>query len=250
MSGSHVEAAAPTRTAPAHVAIIMDGNGRWANARGLPRAEGHRRGVESLRRIIKAAVEIGISYITVYSFSSENWRRPAEEVSDLMGLAKMFVRSDLEKLHKAGIKVRIIGRREGLAADLRALIDQAEQMTAKNTGLTLIVAFNYGARQEIADAARAIALDVSSGQIDAASVDENTFAAKLTTSDIPDPDLVIRTSGEMRISNFLLWQCAYAEFVFAPTLWPDFDKSALVEAIEIYHQRERRFGAVSPGVKA
>lgn len=247
MSGSQAQAVAPIRTVPAHVAIIMDGNGRWAAARGLPRAEGHRRGVEALRRALKAAAELGISYLTIYSFSSENWRRPASEVSDLMGLAKMFVRSDLEKLHKAGIRVRIVGRREGVSDDLLALIDEAEARTSNNTGLTLVVAFNYGARQELVDAARSLAQEVAAGRLSPADIDENAVASHLMTSDIPDPDLVIRTSGEMRISNFLLWQSAYAEFVFAPTLWPDFDKADLISAIDAYHQRERRFGAIAAG---
>lgn len=248
MSGSQAQAAAPIRTVPAHIAIIMDGNGRWAAARSLPRAEGHRRGVEALRRALKAAAELGVRYLTVYSFSSENWRRPASEVTDLMGLAKMFVRSDLEKLHNAGIRVRIVGRREGLADDLRALIDEAEARTANNDGLTLVVAFNYGARQELADAARAIVQEVAAGRLNPADIDENTVTAHLMTADIPDPDLVIRTSGEMRISNFLLWQSAYAEFVFTPTLWPDFDKADLISAIDSFHQRDRRFGAIAAGV--
>lgn len=251
MAGQHsiasTDAPAPAdgSDTPRHVAIIMDGNGRWAAARGLPRIEGHRRGVESLRRVVRAAIEQNIRYLTVYSFSSENWRRPASEVADLMGLARMFVRGDMERLHQAGVRIRVIGRREGLAADLCALIDEAETRTAANTRLTLAVAFNYGARNEILDTARELAREVAAGTLAPEAIDEAAFAQRLTTADIPDPDLVIRTSGEMRISNFLLWQAAYAEFVFTPTLWPDFDAEALAAALAEYRRRERRFGGLA-----
>jgi undecaprenyl diphosphate synthase len=233
-----------TDQTPAHVAIIMDGNGRWALARGLPRFEGHRRGLDAVRRAVRSAIEHDIRYLTIYSFSSENWRRPAEEVAMLMSLLKRFIRNDLADLHKNGVRVRIIGEREGLAADIAGLLTEAESLTRSNSGLTLIVAFNYGARQEIVTAARRLALEARDGQIDLDTIDEEAFAARLDTADIPDPDLVIRTSGEMRLSNFLLWQAAYAELVFLPVLWPDFDDAAFVSALQLYAARERRFGAV------
>jgi len=236
--------------APAHVAIIMDGNGRWAKARGLPRFEGHRRGVEAVRRAVRSATEHGVRYLTIYSFSSENWRRPPDEVAMLMGLLKRFIREDLADLNRNGVRVRVIGDRLNLAPDIAGLIAEAESQTRDNRGLTLTVAFNYGARQEIVEAARRIALDVRDGRLDPALIGTAEFARRLDTSDIPDPDLVIRTSGEMRLSNFLLWQCAYAELVFLPVLWPDFDDNAFVTALEAYAERERRFGAISPPAKA
>ena len=230
--------------APRHVAIIMDGNGRWAAARGLPRLEGHRRGVEALRRAVRAAGEMGISWLTVYSFSSENWRRPAQEVSDLMGLLKRFIRNDLADLHANGVRVKVIGLREGLAPDIRALLEEAEELTRRNGKMTLVVAFNYGARQEIAQAVRAIARKAAAGEIDPAQIDESVIEAHLDTAGVPEPDLIIRTSGEQRLSNFLLWQAAYSEFVFLDLHWPDFDRAALEQAVDIYHRRERRFGGV------
>jgi len=229
---------------PAHVAVIMDGNGRWAKARGLPRHEGHRRGLDAVRRIVRSAIEHNVRYLTIYSFSSENWRRPAEEVAMLMGLLKRFIRHDLADLHKNGVRVRIIGERENLSADIAGLLTEAENLTRNNTRLTLVVAFNYGARQEIVAAARRLALDVREGRLGVDAIGEDAFAARLDTADIPDPDLIIRTSGEMRLSNFLLWQAAYAELVFLPVLWPDFDEAAFVGALRLYAQRERRFGAV------
>ncbi len=231
--------------APAHVAIIMDGNGRWAARRGLPRVEGHRRGVEAIRRAVRSAIELGIRYLTVYSFSSENWRRPAQEVSDLMGLLKRFVRHDLAELHANNIRVRIIGEREGLAGDIRLLLDEAEQLTRSNTGLTLVIAFNYGGRQEIVSAVRALARRVQEGTLDPNDIDMETIGAALDTHGIPDPDLVIRTSGEQRVSNFLTWQTAYSEFVFLPCFWPDFDEAAFKAAIDEYCRRDRRFGGLS-----
>ncbi len=242
--------AAPTEDAgvaapPVHVAIIMDGNGRWAAARGLPRREGHRRGVEALRSIVKAAGELGIKYLTIYSFSAENWSRPADEIEDLMGLLKRFVRNDLAELHKNDVRVRIIGERESLKPDIRALLHEAEELTAGNKGPTLVVAFNYGAQQEIADAARKLAEQVARGELTPDQIDPTKIAANLQTRGIPDPDLIIRTSGEQRLSNFLLWQAAYAEFVFVQTHWPDFDKAALEAAIAEFHKRERRFGGLS-----
>jgi undecaprenyl diphosphate synthase len=240
-------ATAPARSAPPrHIAIIMDGNGRWAAARGLLRLEGHRRGVEALRRAVRAAGELGVSYLTVYSFSSENWRRPPQEISDLMGLMKLFIRNDLADLHASGVRVRIIGARDNLAPDIRSLLVEAEELTRDNTKLNLTVAFNYGSRQEIAQAARKLAQAVAEGKLDPALINENMIDACLDTQGVPDPDLIIRTSGEQRLSNFLLWQAAYAEFVFLPGHWPDFDRAALEEAIGIYQSRDRRYGAVSP----
>ncbi len=237
-------------TPPAHVAIIMDGNGRWAASRGLPRREGHRRGVDALRKIVKAASELGVKYLTIYSFSSENWSRPAEEIEDLMGLLKRFVRNDLADLHKNDVRVRIIGERANLKPDIRALLDEAEELTKNNTSQTLVVAFNYGAQQEIAEAARKLAARVARGELTPDQIDIAKIASELHTKDIPDPDLIIRTSGEQRLSNFLLWQAAYAEFIFAPTHWPDFDKAALEAAIDEFHKRERRFGGLSAKARA
>jgi undecaprenyl diphosphate synthase len=230
---------------PAHVAIIMDGNGRWAAARGLPRREGHRRGVEALRNVVKAAGELGIKYLTIYSFSAENWSRPADEIEDLMGLLKRFVRNDLAELHKNDVRVRIIGERATLKPDIHALLNEAEELTKNNTGPTLVVAFNYGAQQEIVEAARKLAGQVARGELFPDQIDAAKISAELYTSDIPDPDLIIRTSGEQRLSNFLLWQAAYAEFVFVPIHWPDFDKAALEGAIDEFHKRERRFGGLT-----
>jgi len=230
-----------------HVAIIMDGNGRWAQARGLPRFEGHRRGVEALRKAVRAAIEFGVAYLTIYSFSTENWNRPAEEVSMLMGLLKRFIRNDLAELHANDVRVRVIGRRAGLPPDIEALFSEAEELTRANAGLTLVVAFNYGGRQEIVDAARSVARLVAAGALDPSSIDAQVFESCLDTAGIPDPDLIIRTSGEQRLSNFLLWQAAYAEFVFLPIHWPDFDKSAFQYALEEFAARERRYGGASAG---
>lgn len=229
---------------PRHVAIIMDGNGRWAAARGLPRAEGHRRGVEALRRTIRAAGEIGIKFVTIFSFSAENWSRPASEIGELMGLLRRFVRNDLAELHKSNVRVRVIGERDGLDADIGRLLIEAEELTKNNDGLTLVVAFNYGARQEIVRAARRMTEAVVQGRIKADDIDMDTFGRFLDAPDIPDPDLIIRTSGEQRLSNFLLWQSAYSELVFVPTYWPDFDRTVLETAIREYQQRERRFGGL------
>jgi undecaprenyl diphosphate synthase len=234
----------PTSAMPRHVAIIMDGNGRWAAARGLPRVEGHRRGVEALRRTIRAAGEIGIKVITIFSFSSENWSRPAAEVGELMGLLRRFIRNDLAELHRSGVRVRIIGERAGLEADIGRLLVEAEELTNNNTGLTLVVAFNYGARQEITRAARRAAEEVAKGRLKPEDITVDTLSGLLDAPDLPDPDLIIRTSGEQRLSNFLLWQSAYSELVFVPTFWPDFDRAALESAIAEYHRRERRFGGL------
>jgi len=229
---------------PRHVAIIMDGNGRWAAARGLPRVEGHRRGVEALRRTIRAAADIGISFITIFSFSAENWSRPASEVGELMGLLRRFIRNDLADLHKSKVRVRIIGERLGLDPDIERLLVEAEELTKNNTGLTLVVAFNYGARQEIARAAKRIAEKILAGQIAPADITAERFNGFLDAPDVPDPDLIVRTSGEQRLSNFLLWQSAYSELVFVPTYWPDFDRATLEAVIVEYQQRERRFGGL------
>ncbi|AXS40412.1 isoprenyl transferase [Breoghania sp. L-A4] len=230
---------------PRHIAIIMDGNGRWARARGLPRTEGHRRGVDVVRRIVGRAAERGVSFLTLYSFSSENWSRPASEVSYLLGLLRRFVQKDLQTLHERGIRVRIIGSRENLAADILAMFEDAEERTRDNTGMTLVVAFNYGARCEIVEAAQSIARDVAAGRLDPAQITETTVDDRLYTSGIPNPDLILRTSGEQRLSNFLLWQAAYSEFLFVPDLWPDFDEAALDRAIGEYAKRDRRFGGVA-----
>jgi undecaprenyl diphosphate synthase len=229
---------------PPHVAIIMDGNGRWAASRGLPRLEGHRRGVEALRRTVRAAIELGIAYLTIYSFSSENWRRPAQEVGDLFGLLRLFVRRDLADLNARNVRVRFIGSKAGLPPDIAGLLEEAETLTSGNDGLTLVVAFNYGARQEILMAARALVRAALAGEVDPDTLDEQGFETFLHTAGIPDPDLLIRTSGEQRLSNFLLWQSAYTELVFMPVLWPDFDRSALEAAIKEFRGRDRRFGGL------
>lgn len=240
-----VASAPPSGGTPVHVAIIMDGNGRWAAKRGLPRVEGHRRGVEAVRRAVRAAGDLGIRYLTLYSFSSENWRRPASEVADLLGLLKRFIRHDLAELHAANVRVRIIGEREGLSPDIRALLDEAEELTAANTGLVLAIAFNYGGRQEIVRAMRRLAHEVKAGRLDPDAIDMAAVEGCLDTRDIPDPDLVIRTSGEHRVSNFLPWQAAYAEYVFLPDLWPDFDHATFEAAIREFVTRDRRFGGLS-----
>ena len=230
---------------PHHVAIIMDGNGRWAAQRGLPRVEGHRRGVEAVRRTVRAAGDLGIGVLTIFSFSSENWSRPKQEVLDLLGLLRRFIRHDLAELHASNVRVRIIGDREGLEPDICRLLDEAEELTKANTGLTLVVAFNYGSRDEIVRAARDIARDVAAGRIAPDQINNEMFNQRLDTAGIPDPDLIIRTSGEQRLSNFLLWQAAYSEFVFVPVYWPEFDKAALESAIAEYQRRERRFGGLA-----
>lgn len=233
-------------TVPRHVAIIMDGNGRWATARHLPRTAGHERGVEALRRTVDAAGELGIQYLTVFSFSTENWRRPAAEVNTLFGLLKSYVQRDLSRLKEAGVRIRVIGQRNGLPPDIATLVMKAESETRANSRFNLTIAFNYGSRDEILRAAAALAKDVKSG-LKQPEVSEAEFARYLDTSEIPDPDLLIRTSGEYRISNFLLWQAAYAELLFCDVLWPDFGRVHLEEALKSYNERERRYGAVSPG---
>jgi undecaprenyl diphosphate synthase len=227
---------------PVHVAIIMDGNGRWAKARGLPRIAGHQRGAEAVRRVVSGAAELGISYLKLYGFSSENWKRPPAEVDDLMQLLRLYLEREIATLHDNGIRLRIIGERERFNPSIKALIDEAERLTAGNRRLNLIMALSYGGRAEIAAAARQIAREAASGRLDPEALDEAVFARHLATADIPDPDLVIRTSGEKRVSNFLLWQSAYAELVFADTLWPDFGEDALRSALDEYARRGRRFG--------
>ena len=230
---------------PRHVAIIMDGNGRWAAARGLPRTEGHRRGIEALRRTVRAAGEIGIEILTIFSFSSENWSRPRSEIRDLMGLLRHFIRNDLLELHRNGVLIRVIGGRDDLDPEIRRLLEEAESLTNDNAALTLVVAFNYGGRQEIARAAQRLAGEVAAGRLSASAITAERIAAALDAPDLPDPDLVIRTSGEQRLSNFLLWQAAYSELVFVPIYWPDFDRSALEGAIAEYRRRQRRFGGLA-----
>ena len=229
---------------PRHVAIIMDGNGRWAAARGLPRVEGHRRGVEALRKTVRAAGELGISFLTIFSFSSENWSRPQSEIRDLLSLLRRFIRNDLVDLHKSNVRVRVIGERDDLDPDIRHLLQEAEDLTRANDGLTLVVAFNYGARQEIARAARRLAAEVAAGRLAASGITPELLGRNLDAPDLPDPDVIIRTSGEQRLSNFLLWQAAYSELVFVPINWPDFDRAALEGAIAEYRRRERRFGGL------
>jgi len=227
---------------PAHVAIIMDGNGRWAKARGLPRIQGHRRGAEAVRRTVTAAAELGIAYLTLFGFSSENWKRPSDEVDDLMALLRVYLRGEIAELHRQGVRVRVIGERTRLAPDIVTLIANAEQLTQDNSRLTLIVALSYGGRHDIVHAARQLAAEAAAGRIAPDRIDEAQFAAHLYTAGIPDPDLLIRTSGEQRISNFLLWQTAYTELVFVDTLWPDFGASDLEKAVSEFHGRERRYG--------
>ena len=228
---------------PAHIAIIMDGNGRWAKARGLPRAAGHRAGAQSVRRTVTAAIELGVSYLTLYGFSSENWKRPLTEVEELMGLLRRHLQGEIAEFHKERIRLRVIGDRERLPDDIARLITEAEVSTAGGDRLTLTMAISYGGRQDIVSAARHLAAEVGAGRLQPEAIDEGLFGRSLSTDGTPDPDLVIRTSGEQRISNFLLWQSAYSEFVFAQKHWPDFGKDDLAAAIQEYQQRDRRYGA-------
>lgn len=236
---------AEKRAVPQHVAIIMDGNGRWANARGLPRTFGHRKGVEAVRETVKAAAQAGIGYLTLFAFSSENWRRPEAEINDLFGLLKTFIRRDLAELHRENVRIRIIGDRTSLRDDIRSLLLEAEETTRSNAGLTVVIAFNYGSRDEIARAAASLAADVAAGRLKASDINAEMIDERLDTADIPDPDLIIRTSGEERLSNFLLWQAAYAELMFVPDLWPDFNREAFFAALERFGARDRRFGGLS-----
>lgn len=229
--------------APTHVAIIMDGNGRWAKQRRLPRVAGHKKGADAVRECVRACGELGISYLTLYAFSSENWKRSEEEVDDLMGLLRHYLRHEIEALNRNNVRLRCIGGRERLSSDIVELMTHAEERTARNTGLTLILALNYGAQAEIVEAARRLAAKAAAGEIKPEEITEATFAAHLQTADFPDPDIIIRTSGEKRLSNFLLWQAAYAELIFIDDYWPDFTKETLLKALAEFGLRERRYGA-------
>jgi undecaprenyl diphosphate synthase len=245
--GTDAEPPVRSRNAPPrHVAIIMDGNGRWAKKRLLPRQAGHVAGISALRKTVMAARDLKIAYLTVYAFSTENWQRPPTEVSALMGLFRRFFHADMSKLQRENVRVRFIGRREGLAPDISGMIAEAERMTETNTGLNLTIAFNYGAREELATAARHFARAVAEGRMGPEEITEARFSEGLQTHGFPDVDLVIRPGGEMRISNFLLWQAAYAEFVFVETLWPDFGRGDLESALSDYAGRDRRFGGIRP----
>ena len=235
--------AAPPPRLPRHVAIIMDGNGRWAQARGLPRIAGHRQGADAVRRTLVAAGELGIPYLTLFGFSSENWKRPPDEIKSLMGLLRHYLRSEIAELHRHGVRLRIIGERDRLAGDIAGLIRNAEILTCDNDRMNLTIALSYGGRAEIVAAARAIAAEVMAGKLALDRIDEAAIGRHLFTSELPEPDLLIRTSGEQRISNFLLWQCAYAELVFTKTLWPDFGRADLEQAVADFGGRERRYGA-------
>ena len=230
------------RKVPRHVAIIMDGNGRWAKQRGLPRAAGHRAGAEAVRRALQAAADHGVEVLTLYAFSSENWRRSTEEISDLTALMRFYLERELKTLQKEGVRVKLIGDHAAFGPELVERLERAVERTKANTRLTLVVALSYGSRAEIASAARQLALEAAKGELDPASIDEVALGAALQTADLPELDLLIRTSGEVRLSNFLLWQAAYAELLFLDTLWPDFDEQAFAQALEVYAKRERRFG--------
>jgi undecaprenyl diphosphate synthase len=238
------------RDLPRHVAIIMDGNGRWARKRHLPREAGHVAGVSAVRDIVRAASDIGLQNLTLYAFSSENWKRPIAEVGALMGLFRAYFKSDLDELVHRGVRVRIIGNRSRVAKDIHAMIEDAERRTVENRGLNLTFAFDYGGQEEIAAAARELARAAKEGRLDPETITTELFASRLFTSALPEPDLLIRTSGEHRLSNFLLWQSAYAELLFVDTLWPDFSRQQFVSALEQFAQRERRFGALAPGAVA
>ena len=235
------------RPVPAHIAIIMDGNGRWARRRGQPRAFGHRKGVETVRKIVEGTGDLGVKHLTLFSFSTENWRRPADEIGALFELMKHYIAADLDGLARRGVKIRILGSRDGLREDVAEMINRAEERTAGNTDFHLNIAFNYGGRDEIVRASRAIAEAAARGELDMASLDEPGFASWLDTAGSPDVDLMIRTSGEQRISNFLLWQAAYAELLFVDTLWPDFTIEQLADAIDAYKTRSRRYGGLDAG---
>jgi len=227
----------------------MDGNGRWAAERGLPRALGHRYGVEAVRRTIRAAIAMQIRYLTLYSFSTENWRRPRQEIDDLMGLVRRFLRRDLAEIHANGVRIRTIGQRDRVAPDLLQMVDEAVELTANNRELTLVLAFNYGARDELVDAARRLAEKAALGLLDPAEINHDMIAASLDTCGLPDPDLLIRTSGELRLSNFLLWQLAYTELVFMDDYWPDFGHDLLARAVGTFQSRDRRYGGLTRKIR-
>jgi undecaprenyl diphosphate synthase len=243
---AEAEAAAALRASgeatPRHVAIIMDGNGRWASQRGLPHAAGHKAGAEAVRRTLQAAVEAGVEVLTLYAFSSENWRRPEEEISELKGLMRYYLQRELRKLTEEGVRLRIIGDYRAFGADMARQLEDALEQTANNDRLTLVVALNYGARSEIAAAAACLARKAVAGEIHPDSIDETALEAELSTAGLPQPDLLIRTSGEVRLSNFLLWQSAYAELLFTPVLWPDFDEQMFNDALAQFAARQRRYG--------
>jgi undecaprenyl diphosphate synthase len=246
-AGAREPSKGETPPAPSHVAIVMDGNGRWAKRRGLPRTLGHRAGVEALKRTVSAAAELGIKRLTVFGFSTENWSRPAGEVAELMALPKRYFQSDIARLEREGVRVRVLGRREGLSAELAAICDDAEARTAHNDAFFLNIAFNYGGQADIVDAARAFAREVAEGRARPEDLTEAGFAARLATASGPPPDLVVRPSGEQRLSNFLLWESAYSEFVFQDVLWPDYGLEHLKAAIDEFHTRERRYGGAVAG---
>jgi undecaprenyl diphosphate synthase len=228
---------------PQHIAVIMDGNGRWAHARGKPRTAGHRQGAEAVRRVVERVGELGVPYLTMFGFSAENWKRPASEIDDLMWLLRRYLQSEVAELHKNNVRFKVIGDRSRLSTDLQRLLKDSEASTADNSGLTFTLALNYGGRQDIVEAARGLAREVAAGRIDPEEIDADRFSEALSTAGMPDPDMLIRTSGEQRISNFLLWQCAYAELVFLEKLWPDMDKDDVSRAVVEYQRRERRYGA-------
>ena len=249
MTGSAVQATAIAAetgggAVPRHVAIIMDGNGRWAKARHLPRVAGHKAGVEAVRRVTRAARTLRIEALTLYAFSSENWRRPEAEVGDLMGLLRLFIRSDIDEMVRENVRLRVIGDHGRFAPDLVRMVDDALARTAGNTGPLLAIALNYGSQNELAAVARQLALEARAGALDPMAIDCDLIEARLDTHDLPPLDLLIRTSGEQRLSNFLLWQAAYAELLFVDTLWPDFDAAALAEAVAAFGQRQRRYGGL------
>ena len=227
---------------PRHVAIIMDGNGRWAKQRGLPRAAGHRAGAEAVRRALQAAADHGVEVLTIYAFSSENWRRSEEEISDLTALMRFYLERELKTLEKERVRLKLIGDYSAFGSELVERLEKAVERTANNSRLTLVIALNYGSRSEIAGAARRLAVRAVAGEIDPSSIDEAAVSAELQTAQLPDLDLLIRTSGEVRLSNFLLWQAAYAELLFVDTLWPDFGEKEFADALSIFAARDRRFG--------
>jgi undecaprenyl diphosphate synthase len=234
----------PSNGMPRHVAIIMDGNGRWASQRGKPRSWGHRQGVEALRRTVRAAGDLGIEVLTLYSFSSENWSRPEAEVRFLLELLRRFIRTDVADLHKNNVRIMMIGGREGLDPGILSMMEEAESLTRDNTAMKLVIAFNYGSRQELTRAVQAIARKVAEGKIQPVDITPTVISNHLDTGGLPDPDLLIRTGGEQRLSNYLLWQCAYTEFVFIPEYWPDFDAALLSRSIQEYRERDRRYGGI------
>jgi undecaprenyl diphosphate synthase len=243
IGGAVAAAVADGEIVPEHIAIIMDGNRRWARARGLPAVFGHREGAQAVRRTVESCGKLGVRFVTLFAFSSENWSRPPAEVNELMNLLRVYIRQEITTLEREGVRVRMIGERGALAPDIVELIEDAERRTAANLRLDLVVALNYGGRREIVRAARAAAEEVRAGRLDPQTLDERQFARLLYTAELPDPDLLIRTSGELRISNFLLWQLAYTELVFLPVCWPEFEAAHLEAAIEEFRRRERRYGA-------